>query len=381
MIHIFLKHQETTPNTRGHNLLFSTLDLHGIEYQIINGPSDIVTSNLVITDYFLNDTDYQDPPEEEIKLRLLADVCVNKGIPLMWYYPGECWFTDAVSYNPTGRLAGSLDVPTFLIKSGTEQSHPDLQGFTKIFNLDQYHIYQVSNKFNTVRLHTIREAMKAHRRDRKFLYLNGMARQQRVAQFESIQSRDLLKNAIWSWRDLKAGSAAEGVDPEVNWSPDRLMINQFRYQCWYPEHYLRTEFSLVVETAQGEIFFSEKTAKCLVLGHPFILNADVGSLETLRAWGYETFAPIIDESYDQVQFYHGKSDAIAEEVSRLFAVNDVFQACLGQTEHNFRHSMYLSNKIYKDLVDIIAQATAGHIRTRFDLPNLTQEQIQRYMSE
>lgn len=382
MIHIYLKQQENTPNTRGNNLLFSTLDLHGIEYQVISDPTTIVSSNLVITDYFLNDTPYKEPPDEEISLRALVDVCERKRIPILWYYPGECWYTDATAYNPTGRLAGSLTVPTYLLKSGTANDHPDMQGYTKIFNLDQYHIYQVSNKFNAVRLHSIREVMKNTRKDRKVLYLNGVARIQRKDQFESIRSCDgLLDRAIWSWRDLKGGIETQGHDPEVNWQADRLMINQFRYQCLYPEHYTRTEFSLVVETAQGEIFFSEKTSKCLVLGHPFVLHADPGSLAMLRSWGYETFENVIDQTYDTVEFYHGKSDVITQEVSRLFAVPDVFHACLPQTEHNFRHSMYLSTKIYKDLADIVSQATAGQIRTNFDLPNLTQEQIQKYMSE
>jgi hypothetical protein len=56
---------------------------------------------------------------------------------------------------------------------------------------------------------------------------------------------------------------------------------------------------IIVETDMySPHWFTEKTAKCLYTGKPFLLLSGPGSLQSLRDMGFETFYDFIDESYD-----------------------------------------------------------------------------------
>jgi len=60
-------------------------------------------------------------------------------------------------------------------------------------------------------------------------------------------------------------------------------------------------FSVVSETYSGTTFITEKTAKCLLTGRLFVMFGEMGHLAKLRSYGYKTFAPFVDESYDLIQ--------------------------------------------------------------------------------
>ena len=49
----------------------------------------------------------------------------------------------------------------------------------------------------------------------------------------------------------------------------------------------------------SRIHLTEKILRPIACGHPFVLAAGPRSLEYLRSYGFKTFAPWIDESYDQ----------------------------------------------------------------------------------
>jgi hypothetical protein len=87
---------------------------------------------------------------------------------------------------------------------------------------------------------------------------------------------------------------------------------------------------------------TEKTFKAIALEMPFVLVAPAGSLAYLREYGFQTFAGIFDESYDE------ETDDIArvEKVARLLKDLDnlsvrerqqIHQACLPIVQHNFNH--------------------------------------------
>lgn len=62
-----------------------------------------------------------------------------------------------------------------------------------------------------------------------------------------------------------------------------------------------TAISVVLETMfdDSRIHLTEKILRPIACGHPFVLAAGPHSLEYLRSYGFKTFAPWIDESYDQ----------------------------------------------------------------------------------
>ena len=71
-----------------------------------------------------------------------------------------------------------------------------------------------------------------------------------------------------------------------------------QYDC---DDFNSTAISIVLETVfdDSRIHLTEKILRPIACGHPFILAAGPHSLEYLRSYGFQTFAPWIDESYDQ----------------------------------------------------------------------------------
>lgn len=64
-------------------------------------------------------------------------------------------------------------------------------------------------------------------------------------------------------------------------------------------------------------FVNEKTYKAIIGKVPFILVGYTGILSKLRARGYKTFSPYIDESYDLIENDEDRLVAIMEEITRL----------------------------------------------------------------
>lgn len=59
------------------------------------------------------------------------------------------------------------------------------------------------------------------------------------------------------------------------------------------------QIEVISETdAFSDFWFTEKTARCLALGKPFVLVAGKHSLKQLHNFGFTTFGSIIDERYD-----------------------------------------------------------------------------------
>lgn len=67
-----------------------------------------------------------------------------------------------------------------------------------------------------------------------------------------------------------------------------------------PGDFTNSEISIILETVfdGSRIHLTEKTLRPIACEHPFILAAGPGSLEYIRSYGFKTFAPWIDESYD-----------------------------------------------------------------------------------
>lgn len=66
------------------------------------------------------------------------------------------------------------------------------------------------------------------------------------------------------------------------------------------DDFCSTKISVVLETVfdDTKVHLTEKICRALACGHPFILAAGPRSLEYLRKYGFETFSPWLDESYD-----------------------------------------------------------------------------------
>jgi len=83
--------------------------------------------------------------------------------------------------------------------------------------------------------------------------------------------------------------------------------------------YNTTGIEVVLETLfdDSRWHLTEKTLRPIACGKPFILAATAGSLQYLRAYGFETFAELIDESYDTIADSQDRLKAIIQEMKRI----------------------------------------------------------------
>ena len=109
----------------------------------------------------------------------------------------------------------------------------------------------------------------------------------------------------------------------------------------------RTGFSLVSETemrGRETLRFTEKTLKALAAWHPAIVAGNMGVLKLLRDFGFQTFSPWIDESYDLIEAPSERLRAVLTEAKRLITMpEDAFERLLDDLDevlsHNHRHFM------------------------------------------
>jgi len=101
---------------------------------------------------------------------------------------------------------------------------------------------------------------------------------------------------------------------------------------------------VVTETVfyEPKLHLTEKIFKPIVSARPFVLVAAPGNLAYLRSYGFETFSPWIDESYDLVEDNDKRLDMIAHEIYRISnlpvqALQDIKQQMIPILEHNKRH--------------------------------------------
>lgn len=82
----------------------------------------------------------------------------------------------------------------------------------------------------------------------------------------------------------------------------------------YDEYFME----IVVETDTVTTnWITEKTVKNLYIGKPFVVFAGPGILAKIRSFGFQTFSPWIDESYDTITNNHQRLEAIKQEIDRI----------------------------------------------------------------
>jgi hypothetical protein len=85
------------------------------------------------------------------------------------------------------------------------------------------------------------------------------------------------------------------VEDLVNQVPN--LINNF-------EIYENSQLTVVTEShfdQTGGLFITEKTFRPLLVGHPFMILGQKGTLKKLRSWGFQTDFDGIDQSYDLIE--------------------------------------------------------------------------------
>ena len=218
----------------------------------------------------------------------------------------------------------------------------------------------------------------------KFLFLNGRARPHRKYLYEQFKRTGALDHALWTMLDSKPTIVRHftmvenhinimATPSELKRLPDQYEVAQYRDptfgpmlldNCFLkqelfrrewgeiyltPEPYVDTYFSLVTETICAESTYSfrtEKTAKPLAMGHPFIIASNAGFYRDLRRMGFQTFGHVIDESFDSIEHHQDRMDRIVEVVTDLCQQNlaSFLKECYNVCKYNQEHLAVLRDQ-------------------------------------
>ena len=111
----------------------------------------------------------------------------------------------------------------------------------------------------------------------------------------------------------------------------------------------RTPNSLITDkiSTPNTVFLTEKTARPLLWGMPFFLNAGQGSLAALRELGFETFSELWDESYDDIADPDQRAAAMHASIQSVLELtvnelNSKIHSIKHKLKHNQQHFIELA---------------------------------------
>ena len=229
----------------------------------------------------------------------------------------------------------------------------------------------------------------------KFLFLNGRARPHRKYLYERLKRTGALNHALWTMLDSKPTVVRHftmieehinimATPSELKRLPDKYEVERYRdptfgpiipdncflkqelfRQEWgdiylTPEPYVDTYFSLITETVCAEhpcSFRTEKTAKPLAMGHPFIIASNAGFYRDLHNIGFKTFGHVIDESFDRIEHHQDRMDRIVDVVTDLCQQDlaSFLKECYTVCKYNQEHLSVLRDQERKNFPDRFAQ--------------------------
>jgi len=234
----------------------------------------------------------------------------------------------------------------------------------------------------------------------KFLFLNGRARPHRKYLYEQLKRKQLLDQSLWTMLDSRPSVVRlfDLVDDDINIMatptplkhlPAEYEVKRYRApefgpmvtgstnlkqelfnREWgeiylEPAPYIDTYFSLVTETICAESNYSfrtEKIAKPLAIGHPFIVASTPGFYRDLHALGFQTFGHVIDESFDRIENAQDRMDRIVDIVDDLCQQDlaSFLDQCYNTCKYNQQHLLELRTQVRQEFPQRFEQFILKH---------------------
>lgn len=122
----------------------------------------------------------------------------------------------------------------------------------------------------------------------------------------------------------------------------------------------------------NKLHLTEKIFKPIVCRRPFVLVAAPGNLAYLRSYGFRTFEPWIDESYDNVTNNNQRLHMIAQQIKQIAQLTESERTAMHQEmqevlQHNYNHFFgEFRNIITKELVLNFEKCVRVHNNGRVD---------------
>lgn len=158
------------------------------------------------------------------------------------------------------------------------------------------------------------------------------------------QFKELIPERLEHARDI--------LEPWIEGMPYVVQPSKTYFHVHYPPnlkcYFEKSDINIVLETQPDTPVgntcgssLTEKTYKAILFKKPFILVSEKHSLKALRAFGFKTFSPWFDESYDDIEDFDLRAEAILAEIKRLSLLSNEEMAILLQEvneviEHNHK---------------------------------------------
>jgi hypothetical protein len=271
-----------------------------------------------------------------------------------------------------------LDRKILLISGGEQQSdYPYIQH-------DHFLIEILNYEENLAEMQRIDDIFDRESKPYKFLFLNGRARPHRKYLYKRFKQLGILEQSLWTMLDSRPclsrsfalpsnGTNLMATNSELQWlpkqyevdlykdttvspgSPNRTFVKNELFNNTWGEIYLRAEpyidtyFSLVTETVveQPWPFRTEKIAKPLAIGHPFIVATSPGYYRDLHRLGFKTFGHVIDESFDTIEHHQDRMERIITIVLDLCQqdLDSFLKECYTVCKYNQQYLQELSPRL------------------------------------
>lgn len=160
-----------------------------------------------------------------------------------------------------------------------------------------------------------------------------------VTYFSSDQDCDLrhLADNNFQW----PGEILPTPDEEICWTGNEVIVDGTIVslsQLIPISIYNQTAYSLVAETQYDDqfSFFTEKIIKPMMCKRIFLVCSGQYYLRNLRAWGFQTFDGIVDESYDLEPNWNKRVEMVLKQVKYLENVDQqtIYDRATRIIEHN-----------------------------------------------
>ena len=302
-------------------------------------------------------------------------------------------------YNISGEQLSIIGPEKYVIKEDRDKLHNE---DVSLYNFHRQAVYQRVYNFDFYRnFNKVVKSTRPFLRQKKYLCLNNSTREHRADIFTFLHQNNLMEdgylsygsfygntgpnNALSSgilsesqiedvWHDFKDLKYLKSqieetfkliprlVDKKRNWTENfdgdiGTVINSSLYLNSYFNIVTETDFDMDWKDIQIT-HITEKTIKPIHMLHPFIIVEPYKTLEVLRDYGFKTFSPFIDESYDECKDADKRMKLIKKEILRLTSMDMEeldrwYWSMFEILNHNFKHLPVHSKKQITDFINIL----------------------------
>mgnify|MGYP003633382162 FL=1 len=194
------------------------------------------------------------------------------------------------------------------------------------------------------------------------MWLNRMPKEHRVQALVKANMRDLLDDMIWScgWEedtpkppetDKKTNKLLTKMPKQAEHEPhsnraDGHPLNAKHDRAFNLKWLLESRVNIVAESQARDIllqmeppqpvrFLTEKIFKPMAYGMPCMVIGNKNSLQRLRELGFKTFPEWFDESYDTLDNYSQRTEAMLDSYEKFLSEEHSIEEIRGSLEHNF----------------------------------------------